>query len=178
MNRSPAEPATSGERSSPEHSRARPDRRLATGVLHRIAPAVLLVGGVAAILETRNMGLGELTAPGPGLWPAIIAGLLVAMAVLLLFLDPPGDYEAWTRGTARIAAGLVALGVYVFCFQTLGFILPTVLLLIGWLRFLGEEGWRSSVLLGVVGALVLHLVFVVALGVPFPAGPVDQLLGG
>ena len=35
-----------------------------------------------------------------------------------------------------------------------------------------------ALLLGVAGAIVLHLIFVVALGVPFPAGPVDQLLGG
>jgi len=139
---------------------------------------LLLALGVAALLTARGMGLGELTAPGPGLWPAVVAALLVGTSAALLFVDPAEDYEAWTSATARIAAGLAGLALYVVLFVGIGFIIPTVLLLTAWLRFFGDESWPMSVVLGIGGALVLHLVFVIALGVPFPAGPVDQLLGG
>ena len=147
-------------------------------LLRRIAPLLLLLLAVGALVQAAGMGLGELTAPGPGLWPAIVAGLLAVTAVILLVVDPAEDYEHWTIGSVRIIGGLVGLAVFIVLFQTLGFIVPTVLMLTAWLRFFGDESWRMSVGLGVVGALVLHLVFVVALGVPFPAGPVDQLLGG
>ena len=147
-------------------------------LLRRIAPLLLVVLAVAALLQAVDMGLGELTAPGPGLWPAIVSGLLLATAAVLLVVDPAEDYEPWTVGTLRIVAGLVGLALFVVLFQALGFILPTALMLTAWLRFFAHEGWRMSLGLGIGGALVLHLVFVVALGVPFPAGPVDQLLGG
>jgi putative tricarboxylic transport membrane protein len=164
-------PARATERDAP------PARSPVRAQLHRIAPLVLLALGVAALLMARDMGLGELTAPGPGLWPAIVAGLLTGTSVALLFLDPVEDYERWTAGTARIAAGLAGLALFVVLFQTIGFVVPAVLLLFVWLRFLGGESWRMALVLAVVGAIVLHLVFVVGLGVPFPAGPVDQLLG-
>ena len=151
--------------------------RSARSQLRRIAPLLLLALGVAALFTARDMGLGELTAPGPGLWPAIAAALLSATAFVLLFLDPAEDYEPWTAGTARIVAGLAGLALFVILFQTIGFVIPAFLLLFAWLRLLAGESWRMALVLAVAGALVLHLVFVVALGVPFPAGPVDQLLG-
>ena len=151
--------------------------RSAWSQLHRIAPLLLLALGVGALLMARDMGLGEFTAPGPGLWPAIVAALLTGTAVALLFLDPAEDYEPWTAGTARIVAGLAGLALFVILFQTIGFVIPAFLLLFAWLRFLGGESWRMALVLAVAGALVLHLLFVVALGVPSPAGPVDQLLG-
>ena len=151
--------------------------RSARSQLRRIAPLLLLALGVAALFTARDMGLGELTAPGPGLWPAIAAALLSATAFVLLFLDPAEDYEPWTAGTARIAAGLAGLALFVVLFQTIGFVIPAFLLLFAWLRLLAGESWRMALVLAVAGALALHLVFVVALGVPFPAGPVDQLLG-
>ena len=147
-------------------------------VLRRIAPVLLLVLGIAALRGAAGMGLGELTAPGPGLWPFIVAGLLTATAAVLLVVDPAEDYEPWTAGSLRIVAGLIGLALFVVLFQMLGFVVPTVLMLTAWLRFFGGESWRMALVLGVGGAIVLHLIFVIALGVPFPAGPVDKLLGG
>jgi putative tricarboxylic transport membrane protein len=162
--------------SPPAPAAVRPPRR-ARSQLRRIAPLLLLALGVGALLMGRDMGLGELTAPGPGLWPAIVAALLTGTAVVLLFLDPAEDYEPWTLGTARIVAGLAGLALFIVLFQTIGFVVSAFLLLFAWLRFLGGESWRMALVLAVVGTIALHLVFVVALGVPFPAGPVDQLLG-
>ena len=162
-------------------SAAAPERQARPGTrsqLRRIAPLLLLALGVAALLMARDMGLGELTAPGPGLWPAIVAALLTATSVALLFLDPAEDYEPWTAGTARIVAGLAGLALFIVLFDTIGFVVPAFLLLFAWLRLLAGESWRMALVLAAAGALALHLVFVVGLGVPFPAGPVDQLLGG
>jgi putative tricarboxylic transport membrane protein len=156
----------------------RPIRPGPRSQLRRIASLLLLALGVAALLMARDMGLGELTAPGPGLWPAIVAALLTLTAAALLFLDPAEDYEPWTAGTARIVAGLVGLALFVLLFEIIGFVVPAFLLLLGWLRYFGDESWRMALVLAVAGSLVLYLVFVTALGVPFPDGPVDRLIGG
>jgi putative tricarboxylic transport membrane protein len=139
---------------------------------------VLLALGVAALLTARGMGLGQLTAPGPGLWPFIVAVLLTLTAAVLLFLDPAEDYEPWTAGTVRILVGLVGLAVFILLFETIGFVIPAFVLLTLWLRFFGEESWRMALVLAATGSLVLYLVFVTALGVPFPEGPIDRLIGG
>ena len=143
--------------------------------LYRIAPLVLLLFGGVAMLQARDLSLGELSAPGPGLWPFIVAGVLTLTALVLLFIDDPADYEPWTRGTAGIGLGLISLGVFIVLFQAIGFLVPAVLMLLFWLRLFAREPWKWAVPLAVIGAVVFHLVFVEALGVPFPD---DIVLGG
>ena len=141
-----------------------------TKQLHRIGPLVLVLLGVAALLGARSLGLGELSAPGPGLWPFIVAMLLTGTGVILLFIDDPDDYEPWTRGTLGIALGLGSLAVFIVLFETIGFFVPAVLMLLFWLRIFAQEPWRWAVPLAVIGALVFHLLFAEVLAVPFPDG--------
>lgn len=136
--------------------------------LYRLAPLVLLLFGIAAMLQARDLSLGELSAPGPGLWPFIVASLLSLTALVLLFVDDPADYEPWTRGTAGIALGLLSLGIFIVLFQEIGFLIPAVLMLLVWLRLFAQEPWRWAVPLAVLGAVAFQLVFVEGLGVPFP----------
>jgi putative tricarboxylic transport membrane protein len=146
--------------------------------LHRIGPVVPLLLGLYALFKAYGLGLGELTNPGPGLWPFMVAILITVVSAILLVIDDPDDYEAWTRGTAFIVGGLVSLGVFIALFKVLGFLIPAVLMLLLWLKVFGEEPWRWAVPLAVGGAVGLHLVFVEALGVPFPEGPLLMVAPG
>ncbi|RBY74844.1 tripartite tricarboxylate transporter TctB family protein [Blastococcus sp. TF02-09] len=143
--------------------------------LYRLAPLVLLLFGVTAMLQARDLSLGELSAPGPGLWPFIVASLLSLTALVLLVIDDPADYEPWTRGTAGIGLGLVSLAVFIVLFEQIGFLVPATLMLLFWLRLFAREPWKWAVPLAVIGAVVFHLLFAEGLGVPFPD---DIVLGG
>lgn len=145
---------------------------------HRIAPVVLLVLGLAAMIGSVALGLGEATRPGPGLWPLLITVLLVGTAAGLVVVDVASDYERWTRGTARITAGLLGLAAFIVLFQLIGFVVPAFAMLLLWLRAFGGESWRWSLGLAAGGAVVLHLLFVEALGVPFPDGLLTLLTVG
>lgn len=146
--------------------------------LHRLAPLVLLLLGAWAMLQARDLSLGELDAPGPGLWPFIVAGLLTLTAALLLFIDDPEDYEPFTRGTVGIVLGLVSLGVFIVLFQEIGFVVPAFLMLLIWLRLFAQEPWRWALPLAAGGAVGFQLLFVEALGVPFPDGILFAGVGG
>ena len=37
-----------------------------------------------------------------------------------------------------------------------------------WLRFLGHESWRSTIVISVVTTAVFYLLFLYALGIPLP----------
>ncbi|WP_299953433.1 tripartite tricarboxylate transporter TctB family protein [uncultured Modestobacter sp.] len=167
--------STAASQTGPEATAARAHRWLR---LHRLAPVLLVALGVAAVTGSRRLGLGELTAPGPGLWPFIVSLLLTGTAVALVLVDPAEDYEPWTSGTVRIIAGLVSLGVFIVLFQALGFVVAAFLMLLLWLRVFGGESWRLTLLLAAGGTAVMYLLFVEALGVPFPDGLVDAVVGG
>ncbi len=137
---------------------------------HRLGPLVPLLLGGYAMVEAHGLSLGELTAPGPGLWPFMVALLVTGTSAVLLLIDDPEDYEPWTRSTVVIAGGLVSLGVFILLFQAIGFLVPAVLMLLIWLKIFAEEPWKWAVPLALGGALALHLIFVEALGVPFPDG--------
>lgn len=156
--------------SSEEHGRS--ERSGARRYVSRLGPLVPLLLGAYAVVAARGLSLGELNAPGPGLWPFMVGLLVTVTSAVLLVVDDPADYEPWTRGTVIIVGGLVSLGVFILLFQALGFLVPAVLMLLLWLKVFAEEPWKWAIPLALGGALVLHLVFVEALGVPFPEGVV------
>jgi putative tricarboxylic transport membrane protein len=147
------------------------------GQLHRIAPLLVLAVGVAALVGAVGLSLGELTEPGPGLWPFIVALLLTGTALVLVVVDDPTDYEPWTAGTARIAGGLAGLAVFIVAFDVIGFILPAFLMLLLWLRVFGGESWRWALGLALAGSVGLYVLFDEVLGVPFPDDVVAGLVG-
>jgi putative tricarboxylic transport membrane protein len=148
------------------------------GQLHRIGPLLVLAVGVAALAGAAGLSLGSLTAPGPGLWPFVVALLLTGTALVLVVVDDPEDYEPFTRGSARIAGGLAGLAVFVAAFEVIGFLLPAFLMLLLWLRVFGREPWRWAVGLALAGSLGLYLLFDSVLGVRFPDDVVAGLVGG
>jgi putative tricarboxylic transport membrane protein len=130
-----------------------------------------------AAVSAHQLALGTLAEPQAGLWPFLVALVVIASAAVLVVVDDPEDYEAWTGGSGRVLAGAVALLLFVGIFQTLGFIVPAALFLFVWLRFLAKESWRVSAVVAAGGALSVFVVFQTVLGVRFPADPIAALLG-
>jgi putative tricarboxylic transport membrane protein len=152
--------------------------RGARGPLHRIGPLLVLAVGVAALAGSVGLSLGTLTAPGPGLWPFVVALLLTGTALVLVVVDDPQDYEAFTRGSARIAGGIAGLAVFVGALEMVGFLLPAFLMLLLWLRVFGREPWRWALGLALAGSVGLYVLFDTVLGVRFPDDVVAGLVGG
>lgn len=137
---------------------------------HRIASVCLVALGVFGIVESSKLGLGDLTEPGPGLWPLVLSTVVVGSAAVLFVVDDPRDYERWSGRSAMIGAGIVGLAAYIVAFSLLGFAISTALLIGVWLRVFARESWRSTIVLTVAGAVALYLIFAVLLNVPFPEG--------
>jgi len=126
-----------------------------------------LAAGLAAWAATR-LGLGPLRDPGPGLWPLIAAVVMLAAAVSLVVRPDVEVQERFTHETLLVFAALGSLIVYAFVFERVGFELPTVALLVLWLRVLARESWRITIAVSVGAVVAVALVFVVALDVNLP----------
>jgi putative tricarboxylic transport membrane protein len=142
---------------------------------HRMAAALVLLVSLLAVKGSLDLGLGATTKPGPGLWPFIVSTFTGLVAAMLLVVDDPSTHERWTSRSLRIAVGLCVLAAFIAAFSVIGFVLPATLLMLFWLRVFADEPWRLVVPVAVGTAVGLYVVFVVALGVPFPA---DLLFGG
>ncbi|XVQ15753.1 tripartite tricarboxylate transporter TctB family protein [Spirillospora sp. CA-255316] len=128
----------------------------------------LAIGAVAAVMSW-NLGVGSLPAPGPGLWPLLVSVVMVVLAALLVLRSRPrGDEEPFTKDVVTVAVAVASLLCYAFLFELIGFEVPTVALLVLWMKGLGREGWRVTAAVSVAATAALYLLFITGLGVSLP----------
>lgn len=140
--------------------------------MYRLVGSVVpLAIGVFFMVRAYQLSIGELTDPGPGLWPFIASAVIVVSSVVALVVGSDNEgYERFTSGIATVALGLLSLGVFILLFEQIGFVIPGFLTLVFWLRFIGGESWRLTLIISGIAILAFYVVFVVLLGVPIPSG--------
>jgi hypothetical protein len=134
-----------------------------------ITALVVLAFGVAALLGSLALGLGTPRSPAAGLWPLLISIVMVVLAaVLVLTTRSTTDAEKFSRTGWLVLAGLATMLLFVAAIGTIGFEIPAALLAFVWLRFLGHESWRMSIVTSIAVVVAFYLLFVAALAVPIP----------
>lgn len=132
------------------------------------AVLLALVTGLAVYLA-YGLGLGSLDNPGPGLWPFAVSGATLALTIALLVTG-----TSWARspqGAPRwVLSSIVAFIVYCAILPLFGFVVATVPLAFFFARVIGNAGWITSAVTGVVAPLASYYLFDVLLGVPL-VGP-------
>jgi putative tricarboxylic transport membrane protein len=134
------------------------DRPPSGGPAYQVVGAlVALVFGLGGAALSLGYGLGSLRRPGPGLWPFVVSVLITALAVALLVVGRRlTDSELFTRSSLLPVVGVLTFLALGALMPVMGFEIPSVLLCMVWLRFLGGESWRSTVLVrGHSGGLLL-----------------------
>jgi Tripartite tricarboxylate transporter TctB family len=146
------------------------DKPPAAGVLANTASSLaVLAVGVGALLLSIAMGLGTPAAPQPGLWPFLISCALVALALFQLILGRHNrDAEKFTRMSFAPLTGLLTLAAMVALMPVIGFEIPALVLCIVWMRFLGTETWRSTLLVSALVVVAFYGIFVLALNTSIP----------
>lgn len=133
-----------------------------------IAVAVIALGA-AALVGSWALGVGSAREPEAGMWPLLVSAVLVVLGVALLAVARrTSDAERFTQESLLVLAGLVTMVVFVAVIEVIGFEIPALLLTFTWLRFLGREGWRTSVIGSFAVVVAFYAVFVGALSVPIP----------
>lgn len=146
------------------------ERPPAGGAAYQIVAAVVVLAfGLGAAVLAHGYGLGSLRRPGPGLWPFAVSILIVVLAVVLLVIGRTlDDAEKFTRASFLVLAGgatFIGLGLLM---PTIGFEIPAVALCIVWLRFLGGETWRSTIVIALCTTAAFYLLFLYGLRISLP----------
>ncbi len=142
----------------------------AAGALANAASSLVVLGvGIGAVSLSIAMGLGTPSTPQPGLWPFVISCVMVALGLFQLIAGRHNrDAEKFTRMSISPLTGLVTLAAMVALMPLIGFELPALVLCIIWMRFLGGETWRSTVLISAIVVAAFYGIFVLALGTSIP----------
>jgi hypothetical protein len=135
-----------------------------------VVVGIAVVGlGVAALLGSLALGVGSARAPGTGTWPLLVSGALVVLGIgLLAMTGRTRDAERFTRAAWLVLAALATMIAFVAVVGVIGFEIPAALLMFVWLRFLGGESWRTSIITSLATVVAFYVVFVGLLAVPIP----------
>lgn len=139
----------------------------------RAAGLALLLFALVVMWEDRVFPLGTVTKPGPGYMPMLLAGILAAMAILVICAggrSPALASLGWSewRHAVAILAGCVFAAL---ALERIGYRL-TVILLVSFLLWVVERK-RPAITVAVALGLSLgtFYVFSTLLKVPLPLGP-------
>jgi putative tricarboxylic transport membrane protein len=139
-----------------------------------------MVIGAGVSYGGYDLELGTLHDPGSGFiffWVGLImVGL--SLSIFIRALKEKGKAGEmrliWSEVQwKKIVSVLVALFLYGYIFQTLGFILSAALLLVFLFKAVEPQRWSVAILGAVVSSLVAYVVFQVWLGSQLPKGLLD-----
>lgn len=140
---------------------------------------VLLLFGLLAAFEARQLTVGEPGKPGPGFFPFFLAVALslVTLALVVRSVLNPEKREAVRQESpvplqwGKVAWTLVGLFAYAFLLEPLGFPLATVLLMFFLFRAVDPLSWAGAVGGSLATSLLTYALFKFGLGVRLPPGP-------
>ncbi|WP_114907733.1 tripartite tricarboxylate transporter TctB family protein [Ornithinimicrobium murale] len=148
-------------------------------IFQRVPYAVGALIGLYFLLGAIGLGVGTLSAPAPGLWPSIVAVVLIGCCVVGMLIGGDGeDIEDFAGRLLRPAIGVATLSLFILMFSRFGLVLSGLVVLVIWFRFLARETWFMSVVLAVGATVVTYLLFVQLLAARFPDDVIAQLWGG
>lgn len=128
------------------------------------SPIIVLIVGLILLIPSIQLGLGDLSRPGPGMWPAINAGILLLMAPLILIarhrFDPP-TYQ----GLLRVLGIAVPLLIFVPLYDYMGLIGAGAIAVFIIGRFVGKLSWIATILCTILIPVSVYIIFSVLLGV-------------
>ena len=125
-----------------------------------------------AVYAAMHYNLGTAVRMGPGYFPTWVGGIVALLGLVLALRSlriegPPLPRMHW-RPTLFILGGAIAYG---YVLRPLGLVGATILVVLVTAAGGYEFRWREALILAALLAVFSVLVFVYALGLPFPLWP-------
>jgi putative tricarboxylic transport membrane protein len=156
-----------------------------------IANLVTIALGVfVAYHSYHSLKLGILISPGAGFMPFLCGVALMVLGIfwrIQAFLLKPSRHAdrfhdaQVVEGTAETSAGLrprvklclafVTTLAYAFLFERIGFLLSTLVFMLGWQMLVERERWLKSIIITALCAVAMYTLFRYLLRVELPSNP-------
>ena len=162
-----------------------PARTARAGHGARLATLGLLAAALVGVWQAWGLERWAIDGPGAGLWPMVVAGVCVVLALIVLIwpgreaATEDGDTDAIDArelGRTRSTFNLYCLALIVLALGAAygGFVLTSLAVSILLVRFAEGRSWTSAVLYGVCAAVIGLVCFAWLLRVDLPTGPIER----
>lgn len=137
----------------------------------RLGSLAAMAIGLFFLLQALKLNIGTLSNPGAGLWPLVLSAVLIVSSASSLRRGNDAqeeEGEGLAIGTWHAVLGAASIALFILMFEHMGLTVPSFLLLLFWMRALGKEQWRSSVVAALAFTVFSVVVFVWGIDAPFP----------
>ena len=144
-----------------------------------VAMAILALIGIYGSIKV-GIGWGA-EGPRAGFFPfyvslAVLISCAVNLAKIMLSPDDGSLFAEWGQ-IRQVLAVVAPTAIYVAAIPFLGIYVSSALLIIAFMKWLGNYNWLKSIAVGVVVPILTFLMFEIWFLVPLPKGPLENLLG-
>ncbi|MGE4454664.1 MAG: tripartite tricarboxylate transporter TctB family protein [Sphaerochaeta sp.] len=114
--------------------------------------------------------------PGPGMFPIIIASLIILSSLSLflttLRMDKEADVEVdlKSKNVLNVYVTMVGLIVYFILLPLVGFVVTSTIMLILYIKWFSKRPWWKTILISVIFVLAIFFLFGSVLNVPMRFG--------
>lgn len=137
-----------------------------------VAGAFFVVAGLTVIALSGDLPVGQLSMPGAGFMPLLVAVLIIAFGLALILRareSKPFSEIAWDDGRHAAAVLIIAAAAVAF-YITIGFIITMILMMIALLVVIERRNVVWAALYSAVTVTATYVVFVRILQSPLPGG--------
>lgn len=141
----------------------------------RLCGLFWLVLAIFVVWTSISIGLGNFSYPGPGFFPLLIGTILGILSIVILILarkEKTKDlsYAQWPDFSKNVPTTMIALFVYAFLLEFLGYIVGSLLLMFFLYKVVSSNKWRSSITITLLVIFLTYVIFGVLLKSQFPKG--------
>jgi hypothetical protein len=143
-----------------------------------IAGLFFIILAIGASIGALKLHVGKLTEPQPGFFPFLGATALAVLSFVLLFQAFSG-HSVGTQAFGNLWRPLtviMGLVLYIVIFDTVGYIIATILISAIILRILDTKSWWVIVVVSLIIAMGSYILFEQFLGVPLPSKILTRFL--
>ncbi len=140
---------------------------------------IWIVIGITLCIGSLKVGLGKLDRPGPGFLPFLTGAILGLLGLILTFYRTFLEKQKKTEENVEISIknfgknrlySLIALFIYAFFLEPLGFFVGSFLFLFFLFKILDPRKWFIPILISVITVILSYFLFSVWLRISLPRG--------
>jgi hypothetical protein len=137
-----------------------------------VAGAAFVVFGIVVFLLAGDLPFGSLSAPGAGMMPKLLIGLMIAFGIALMFgadrSQPIAEIDRSDRNHALMVVVIAAIAIA--SYQTVGFLITMSLLVFVLLTVIERQPVHYAAAYALVLTLLAYALFAKALKSPLEQG--------
>ncbi|HKM08123.1 MAG TPA: tripartite tricarboxylate transporter TctB family protein [Sphaerochaeta sp.] len=141
-----------------------------------IASGIFITFAIIIIIISSTYPPSNHSVPGPGMFPIIIASLIILSAIALTVVTiksrskEDSEVDLVSKNIINVYITMAGLIIYLILLPMLGFISTTFVMLLLYMKWYSKRSWWKCIIISLLFTLVIFFLFGTVLNVPIRFG--------